>query len=57
MSADRPNRDDGGYLSLDGVGAEVLKDRPEDSELGALRELGKNLVNYFFMSLRTLAIH
>jgi len=57
MSTTRPNRDAGGYLSLDGVGSEVLKERPEDSELGLLRELGRDLVNYFFMSLRTLAIH
>ena len=57
MSTTRPKRDSGGYLSLDGVGKEVLKERPEDSELGILRELGRDLVNYFFMSLRTLAIH
>lgn len=57
MSETRPNRDSAGYLSLEGVGGEVLKERPEDSELGMLRELGRDLVNYFFMSLRTLAIH
>ena len=57
MSVSRPNKEEAGYLSLEGVGGEVLTERPEDSELGALRELGKSLVNYFFMALRTLAIH
>ncbi|MEE2828578.1 MAG: HD domain-containing protein [Myxococcota bacterium] len=57
MSDPRPSREGAGYLSLEGVGKDVLTERPEDSELGLLRELGKDLVNYIFMALRTLAIH
>ncbi len=48
---------DDGFLSLDGVAdASPIVD-PDESELGRLRDFGKGLVNYLFMSMRTLAIH
>ena len=54
MSEDRPEL---GLLSLEGVADGVEVADPRDTELGLMRELGKSLVNYMFMALRTLAIH
>ncbi len=46
-----------GFLSFEGVAdVDGIAD-PEDTELGRLRDAGKRLVNYMFMSMRTLAIH
>ncbi|HCP46812.1 MAG TPA: hypothetical protein DIU15_12270 [Deltaproteobacteria bacterium] len=46
-----------GLLSLGEAGVATEAAVPEDGELGKLRTCGKDLVNYFFMSLRTLSIH
>jgi HD-GYP domain-containing protein (c-di-GMP phosphodiesterase class II) len=54
MSEDRPEL---GLLSLEGVADSVDVADPRDTELGLMRELGKSLVNYLFMALRTLSIH
>ncbi len=45
-----------GLLSL-GAGDEQPVIDPVDSELVQLRDLGRELVNYMFMSLRTLSMH
>ncbi len=45
-----------GLLSF-GEGGEQPVIDPEDNELLQLRELGRDLVNYTFMSLRTLSMH
>ena len=54
MSDDRPEL---GLLSLEGVADGLEVADPRDTELGLMRELGKALVNYMFMALRTLSIH
>ena len=54
MSEKRPEL---GLLSLEGVADGVDIADPRDTELGLMRDLGKSLVNYMFMALRTLAIH
>ena len=51
-----PLQDDG-LLSFGGQGVGPDAADPGDGELGKLRTHGKDLVNYFFMSLRTLSIH
>ncbi|MBJ95972.1 MAG: hypothetical protein CMP23_16030 [Rickettsiales bacterium] len=45
-----------GLLSLGAEGEQPIID-PVDSELQQLRDLGRDLVNYTFMSLRTLSMH
>ena len=52
-----PRPPDEGFLSLDGVADNAAIVDPDESELGRLRDLGRDLVNYLFMSMRTLAIH
>ena len=55
--SDAPRPDHTGLLSLEGVADGLAVSDPRDTELVVLRDLGKGLVNYFFMSLRTLSIH
>jgi len=55
-SGTSPTEDDG-LLSFGGAGVAAEAGDPADGELGQLRVHGRDLVNYFFMSLRTLSIH
>jgi len=50
------SQEQSGLLSFTGADEQSVVD-PVDSELTQLRQLGRDLVNYTFMSLRTMAMH